>query len=71
VDEIDGRESMEASENTAQSQRHGGAALHHVDPARVAETLSSDGNSAGFARLELMVGTIFDRLVADPGQHRR
>jgi hypothetical protein len=62
---------MEASENTAQSRRRGGAALHRIDPTRVSETLSSDSHSAGFARLELMVGTIFDRLVANPGEHRR
>jgi hypothetical protein len=61
---------MEASENTAHSRGQAGTALHRIDPARVTETLSSDGNAAGFARLELMVGTIFDRLVAGSGEHQ-
>jgi hypothetical protein len=65
VDEIDPRETMEASENTALPQRRGGGpALHRVDPDRVRKTLSAGGNPAGYARLELMVSTIFDRLVA-------
>ena len=62
---------MEASEDTAHSRRHAGTALHRIDPDRVSETLSSDGNADGFARLELMVGTIFDRLVAGSGEDRR
>jgi hypothetical protein len=72
VDEIKRRDSMEASENTAPSRRRGGGpALHRVDPDRVAETLSWTGNADGFARLSLMVGTIFDRLVSDAGENRR
>jgi hypothetical protein len=56
---------MEAFENSALSQRAGGGpALHRVDPDRVAKTLSSGGHPDGYARLELMVNTIFDRLVA-------
>jgi hypothetical protein len=70
-DEISGRESMEASENTAPSRRRGGGpALHRIDLDRVAGTMSSSGNADGLARLSLMVGTIFDRLVADPGENR-
>jgi hypothetical protein len=61
---------MEASENTAHLRGQAGTGLHRVDPARVAETLSAAGNAAGFARLELMVGTIFDRLVAGQSQNR-
>jgi hypothetical protein len=61
---------MEASENRAPSRRSGRTALHRVDPARVSETLAADGNSAGLARLNLMVGTIFERLVREPGQNR-
>jgi hypothetical protein len=56
---------MEASENAGpRRQGGGGPSLHRVDPDRVAETLSFDGNAAGFARLNLMVNTIFARLVA-------
>jgi hypothetical protein len=39
--------------------------MHRVDPDQVAKTLASGANPAGYARLELMVSTIFDRLVAD------
>jgi hypothetical protein len=71
-DEISGRESMEASENTSPSRRRGGSpALHRIDLDRVAGTLSSSGNADGYARLNLMVGTIFDRLVSDSGERRR
>jgi hypothetical protein len=66
MDEIKRRETMEASENTALPQHGGGSpGLYRVDPERVTRTLSSHGNPAGYTRLELMVGTIFDRLVAD------
>jgi hypothetical protein len=66
VDDLEPRDSMEASENTALPQHGGGSpGLHRVDPDRVTRTLSSRGNPAGYARLELMVSTIFDRLVAD------
>jgi hypothetical protein len=70
-DEITPRESMEASENAGpRRQGGGGPSLHRIDPERVAETLSTYGNQAGFARLSLMVNTIFDRLVAQPGEGR-
>jgi hypothetical protein len=65
MDDLKPRDSMEASENTELPQGGGGRALHRVDPNRVALTLSTGGNPAGYARLELMVNTIFDRLVAD------
>lgn len=56
---------MEASENAGLRWKgSGGVALHRIDPIRVAERLSLDSDTAGFARLNLMVGTIFDRLVA-------
>jgi hypothetical protein len=65
VDEVNGREIMEASENAGpRRQGSGGPSLQRIDPGRVAETLSAGGNAAGFARLELMVNTIFDRLVS-------
>ena len=72
MDEKERREKMEASENAGMSRPgRGGPALHRIDPDRVAQSLSSGGNAAGFARLELMVGTIFTRLVADTGDDRR
>ena len=56
---------MEASENTGlRPEGSRGAALHRIDPNRVAGRLSQDSDTAGFARLNLMVGTIFGRLVA-------
>jgi hypothetical protein len=56
---------MEASQNAGpRGQGGGGPSLHRIDPYRVAETLSADGNQAGFARLNLMVNTIFERMVA-------
>ena len=61
---------MEASESTTQSRRPDAIGLHRIDPSRVTETLAADGNTEGFARLSLMVGTIFDRLVHEPGQNR-
>jgi hypothetical protein len=65
ADEKTGRETMEASENAgSRRQGGGGPSLHRIDPERVAETLSTDGNQAGFDRLNLMVNTIFDRMVA-------
>jgi hypothetical protein len=71
-DEITGRGIMEASENRG-LPRHGGARpeLHRIDPDRVAERLSSGGNAAGFVRLNLMVNTIFDRLVAADERENR
>jgi hypothetical protein len=73
ADDITGREIMEASENAGPSrQGNGGPALHRIDPDRVASTLSSGSNPAGLARLDLMVNTIFGRLVAAGGrEHRR
>jgi hypothetical protein len=71
-DEISGRENMEASENSTPSRRRGGGpALHRIDPNRVAGTLATGGNADGFARLSLMVTTVFERLVADPGENPR
>jgi len=65
VDEIERREIMEASENAGlRREGSGGPALHRIDPDRVPEALSLNTKTAGFARLNLMVGTIFDRLVA-------
>jgi hypothetical protein len=63
-DDLVPRTAMEASENAGSRQGSGGPALHRIDPDRVAETLSLGSNAAGFARLNLMVNTIFDRLVA-------
>jgi hypothetical protein len=70
MDEIAPRGKMEASENTAMS-REGGSefALHRVDPDRVSRMLSGRADPGGFARLDLMVNTIFDRLVS--GERRR
>ena len=56
---------MEASENTGlRPEGSAGAAQHRIDPNRVAGRLSLDSDTARFARLNLMVGTIFGRLVA-------
>ena len=56
---------MGASENAGlRREGSGGPALHRIDADRVPEALSLDSKTAGFARLNLMVGTIFDRLVA-------
>ena len=69
MDEKARREEMEASENAGMSRPgRGGPALHRIDPERVAQSLSLDGNAAGFTRLHLMVDTIFDRLVAGEGR---
>jgi hypothetical protein len=68
MDEKARRDEMEASENTAMS-REGGSdfALHRVDPDRVSRLLSTGTDSVGYARLELMVTTVFDRLVGGEG----
>ena len=67
MDEGIPREKMEASENAGRSRPgRGGPALHRIDPHRVAQSLELDGNAVGFARLNLMVNTVFDRLVAGP-----
>jgi hypothetical protein len=71
-DEISSRENVEASENTTPSRRRGGGpALHRIDLNRVAGTLSTGGNADGLARLNLMVSTVFERLVAGSGENRR
>lgn len=71
-DEISSSENMEASENTAQSRQGGGGpALHRIDLNRVAGTLSTGGNADGLVRLNLMVSTVFERLVADPSENRK
>jgi hypothetical protein len=63
---------MEASENAGpRRQGGGGPSLHRIDPDRVAATLSATGNADGFARLSLMVTTVFDRLVAVGGRENR
>jgi hypothetical protein len=63
---------MEAFENAGpRRQGGGGPSLHRIDPDRVAATLSATGNADGFARLSLMVTTIFDRLVAVGGSESR
>jgi hypothetical protein len=63
---------MEASENAGLPGRgKGGRGLHRIDPDRVAETLTSGSNMAGFVRLHLMVNTVLDRLMAaDEGENR-
>jgi len=69
VDDIEPREKMEASENAGRSRPgRGGPALHRIDPDRVAHSLAVNRNVDGFARLHLMVNTVLDRLVADPGR---
>ena len=70
MDEIGRREEMEASENTALSGRGAQFSLHRIDPDRVSRLVSSGADSAGYARLNLMVNTVFDRLVADPAENR-
>jgi hypothetical protein len=65
MDDKGPREKMEASENTElRLGASGSSALHRADPDWVTQTLSSRGDPAGYARLSLMVSTIFDRLVA-------
>jgi hypothetical protein len=66
MDEIDPRETMEPSES-AGPRRPGGGGLapHRIDPERVSENLASGTNAAGFARLDLMVNTVLDRLVGE------
>ena len=61
-----GRERMEASENPGLPREGcGGTDLHRIDLHRVTELLRSDGQAAGFARLDVMVSTILPRLVGD------
>lgn len=57
---------MEASENEGPRPQGGGrTGLHRIDPDRVAQTLGSERNAAGFARLELMLNAVMPRLVGD------
>ena len=71
MDEIDAREIMEASENAERPVLEGGSpALHRIDPDRATRALSFDSNAAGFARLNLMVNTIFGRFVEGGGESR-
>jgi hypothetical protein len=65
MDEISPRETMEPTES-ARLRRPGGGgpAPHRINPARVSEKLASGTNAVGFARLDLMVNTIFERLLA-------
>jgi hypothetical protein len=58
---------MEASENAGTPFEGSGApALHRIDLDRVTRTLRDGVQTPGFARLQLMVGTILPRL-ADEG----
>jgi hypothetical protein len=67
-DEMHKRTNMEASENTGPPpEESGGAGLHRIDPARVAQTLGSERHLAGYARLELMLNAVLPRLVGEPG----
>jgi hypothetical protein len=65
MDEEGRREEMEASENTALPRRGSDHSLHRIDPDRISKIVSRGADSAGYDRLSLMVGTIFDRLVSD------
>jgi hypothetical protein len=57
---------MEASENAGLSLTgRGGAAPHRLDLNRVAETLASSRDSAGFSRLELMLTAVLPQLIGD------
>ena len=64
MDEEARRDKMEASENTATPAGGGEHSLHRVDPDRVSMVLSAGAHDSGYARLNLMVSTIFDRLTA-------
>lgn len=66
MDEKSGREQMGASENTALPRQGGGeCSFRRTDPDRVTRLLSPEANSGGYARLSLMLGPIFDRLVSE------
>jgi len=63
---------MEASENAGPPlEGRGGTGLHRLDPDRVAEILAGLKHAAGSTRLELMLHTVFARLVADPSAGMR
>ena len=62
------KRNMEASENAGISSEGGGSTgLHRVDPDRVAQTLGSDRQAAGYLRLELMLNSVLPRLVGEAG----
>jgi hypothetical protein len=62
---------MEASENGAVPREgRGGTDLHRIDAARADELLRGNRFAGGYARLDLMVGTILPRLTGD-GDKRR
>ena len=62
------RKPMEASENAGLPlEGRGGTGLHRLDPDRVGRVLADMTHASGFPRLELMVNTVFARLVAEPG----
>jgi hypothetical protein len=57
---------MEASENSGlPPQGGGGTGLHRIEPDRVAETLGSDRQAAGYSRLELMLTSVLPRLMGE------
>jgi hypothetical protein len=63
---------MEASEKSGRPpEGDGGTGLHRIDLDRVAETLGSDRQSAGYSRLGVMLNSILPRLVGEPHQNRR
>ena len=43
----------------------GGAALHQIDPDRVAQLLAARENWAGYSRLRLMLTAVLPRLVGE------
>ena len=64
MDEIVRREQMEASENRGLSSKGGREpGLHRIDRAAVAEILAGE-DTAGFARLQVMLDSVIGRLVA-------
>jgi hypothetical protein len=57
---------MEASENPGLSGEGSGGVLHRVDPQRVTTLLRGDSSARGYARLELMLGSVLPRLTETP-----
>lgn len=53
---------MEASEQGAQLRRIGRPPLHRIDPDRIRTILTQQRSAAGYARLEMMLGTVIPRL---------
>jgi hypothetical protein len=69
---MDKRTAMEASEKAGlPPEGGGGAALHRIDPGRVAEALAPAKYAAGLSRLELMLTAILPRLVGEAPDPRR